>query len=452
MTTHLHIALPCFGGLMQAVCARSVLLLTHELSRHGVGWSLDLELHESLVQRARNNLAHRMLKNSDATHLLFIDADIEFRPIDVIGMLGADKPLVCGAYPKKTLDVDAIAAAVRGGDPNPMAHAANYAINVLPSKDGATEATLTSDRACVPILDAPTGFMLVRREVLVDMAAAHPECLYYSDQGQNRGEAIHALFDCAIVEGRYLSEDYLFSRRWQNLGGTVWLFLPAVLGHVGSYTYRGDLSKTFEPVKDAMPVNGFARMGTWAHPASSVAPDGGATEWCDIPSLPDSDPQKRWHLERYEWAAKLLTGNMVANAACGTNYGTPILQAKVPYRRVVGFDRSVAALMTNKSGEWKLIDDLHDETFVGFDSVVSLETIEHLERPWEWIAGLAPNVKELILSVPVIPTKHANKFHLHDFTAMQITARIYMLGWRITDDEYQTEFQSKAVLLLRAVR
>jgi 2-polyprenyl-3-methyl-5-hydroxy-6-metoxy-1,4-benzoquinol methylase len=97
-------------------------------------------------------------------------------------------------------------------------------------------------------------------------------------------------------------------------------------------------------------------------------------------------------------------------------------------------------------------DDLHNEDMHGFDSLVSLETIEHLAHPWVWLGSLSGDVKELILSVPIIPTKHANPFHLHDFTEADVLGNLERLGWRVTDKEYQDEWQPKAVLLVRAER
>ncbi len=241
--THLYIALPCFGGNITAQCAESVQRLTHLLRDHDVGFSVEYLLHESLVQRARNALVHLFMK-SEATHLLFIDADIQFNARDVLGMLGADKPLVCGAYPRKGINQQSVLDAFERREPDPFGFAASYVVNYLPAKPGDK---VTAEFGCVPVMEAATGFMLAKREVFEEMAAAMPEIAYTSDEthvSRGRGETMHAFFDCGIFDGRYLSEDFCFSRRWQNLGGTVWLFLPAKLAHIGSYTYRGDLLRS----------------------------------------------------------------------------------------------------------------------------------------------------------------------------------------------------------------
>jgi hypothetical protein len=52
---------------------------------------------------------------------------------------------------------------------------------------------------------------------------------------------LHALFDTSIdlKTDRYLSEDYTFCRRWQSLGGKIWIDPTVVLTHHGSYSYQG---------------------------------------------------------------------------------------------------------------------------------------------------------------------------------------------------------------------
>jgi hypothetical protein len=44
-------------------------------------------------------------------------------------------------------------------------------------------------------------------------------------------------------DNRYLSEDYTFCRRWQKIGGEIWLDLSTKLNHCGAYTFEGDVSK-----------------------------------------------------------------------------------------------------------------------------------------------------------------------------------------------------------------
>ena len=53
----------------------------------------------------------------------------------------------------------------------------------------------------------------------------------------------------AIEQGRtpnaYLSEDFTFAKRWKKIGGKIWLDPRISLGHIGRYTYEGNVLKNF---------------------------------------------------------------------------------------------------------------------------------------------------------------------------------------------------------------
>lgn len=85
------------------------------------------------------------------------------------------------------------------------------------------------------------------------------------------------------------------------------------------------------------------------------------------------------------------------------------------------------------------IQDIQNESFDGFDTLVTLGTLEHLKEPWEFLRGLSPTVKELVASVPCIPTKHFNEWHLHDFTKDGFLSSLRELGWTIEHTAEQDE-------------
>lgn len=180
------------------------------------------------------------------------------------------------------------------------------------------------------------------------------------------------------------------------------------------------------------------------------------SEWIDPYSLPDNDEQRRLHLGRYEWAKVNVRGANVANAACSCNYGSKILmECNVPNRFVVGFDRNPDGLKLARERypNLKVIDqDIQKEMFQHFDALVSLETIEHLKDPVAFLKGLAPSVKELVASVPIIPTVGINEWHLHDFTKESFRKIVTDLGWKIEREATQDEAGKETYLLIYATR
>jgi len=216
---HLHIGIPCYGGMVSEPTMTSFLRFTLLAQQAGLNWSLDTMVNESLVTRARNNLMAKMMTNKEATHFMFIDADIRFQPESILSMIAYDKEVIGGLYPKKALPV-------------------NYVINLKP------ETKIQGDIFTVDTMG--TGFLLFKRPVYEKLIAAHPECKYVDDVGLGKQyePMMYSIFDCKIDErGHYLSEDWLFCRRWQELGGEIWAHSKVLLNHVGHYEYAGDLDK-----------------------------------------------------------------------------------------------------------------------------------------------------------------------------------------------------------------
>ena len=216
---HLHIGIPCYGGMVSEPTMTSLLRFILLAGRVGLQWSLDTMVNESLITRGRNNLMAKMMTNANATHFMFIDADIRFQPESILQMLSFEKEVIGGLYPKKSIP-------------------SNYVINLLP------QTKIQGDIFTVDTMG--TGFLLFKRSVYEKLIAAHPETKYVDDVGLGKQfePMMYAIFDVAIDErGHYLSEDWLFCRRWQKLGGEIWAHSKVLLNHIGHYEYQGDLSK-----------------------------------------------------------------------------------------------------------------------------------------------------------------------------------------------------------------
>ena len=216
---HLHIGIPCYGGMVSEPTMTSFLRFVLLAQQAGLNWSLDTMVNESLVTRARNNLMAKMMSNNVATHFMFIDADIRFQPESILQMIACDKEVIGGLYPKKALPV-------------------NYVINLKP------ETKIQGDIFTVDTTG--TGFLLFKRSVYEKMIAKFPETKYVDDVGLGKQyePMMYSIFDCKIdAKGHYLSEDWLFCRRWQDMGGEIWVHSKVLLNHIGHYEFQGDLSK-----------------------------------------------------------------------------------------------------------------------------------------------------------------------------------------------------------------
>lgn len=132
-------------------------------------------------------------------------------------------------------------------------------------------------------------------------------------------------------------------------------------------------------------------------------------------------PSEHGHRARYEWAAEYLEPDeRVFDVACGIGYGASIMLNHVPVDYVgadkIEPDEAFAGLGKFHSGvdldSW--VPDFE------WDVSVCFETLEHVKNPKHLAGQVARAKRLLIVSVPTVPTKHFNEFHLHDFTVDNI--------------------------------
>lgn len=222
---NIFFATPCYGGMLTDQYFLSMFKMSQLFMQQKINFRVTTLRNESLITRARNILM-AMFMDSDCTHLMFIDSDIEFEAEDVLRALAYDKPIMAAAYPKKAL---------------PVQYAINFKFKDINTKE------IRIENGAVEVLDASTGFFLIKREVIEKLMNAHPELHYRNDSNidESLNKWCYALFDTIIDpdDNRYLSEDYTFCRRWQKIGGEIWLDPNTKLNHVGSYTFEGDVSK-----------------------------------------------------------------------------------------------------------------------------------------------------------------------------------------------------------------
>lgn len=238
---HLVIATPCYGGAVFQNYLMSMLNFNSEAQRLGLTVSYIIRGGDSLIPRTRNSIVAEFLSHEHYTHLLWIDADIGFSTDQIFRLLMVDRDVVGGVYPlKKIVWPDKL--------PKDMTRAefeANY--THYPFNPVGVTSRIDA-QGFMEVLDAPTGLMLIKRGVLEKMKAAYPGLRYVADEmlglehiKDKLVDNHYRFFDVMTEEsGRYLSEDYAFCRRWQNIGGKVFLDSRSRLSHQGGHIYMGD--------------------------------------------------------------------------------------------------------------------------------------------------------------------------------------------------------------------
>ena len=248
---------PCFGGMLHNGFFQSMLELAVNFTKLNIPFEMMTIGNESLIQRARNGIVAKFMADSNATHLMFIDADITFSWVNIIKLLLCGKELCGGCYPKKCFNWDKIKHQIQKnpalGDDELMAKSLDYVFNPIYHKEG-ENVVIKLNNGMAQVKDIGTGFMLISKSVINKMIKKYPETKFMNNvagYGQNNvGDYFYALFDCCIdpVSRVYLSEDYLFCKRWIDIGGELWLDLSTNLNHTGIIDYKGCLSITIGEV------------------------------------------------------------------------------------------------------------------------------------------------------------------------------------------------------------
>ena len=261
IAANVYVATPSYGAVVTTGYALGLLDLYDMSSTHGFGIRVNFNSFDSLITRARNTMVAEFLADDRFTHLMWIDSDIGFKGEDVVRLLRADRPVAAGVYPLKNDGWPA--AGLTHAMPAGSTKADFRALYATYPAVARTDSLEPDADGFLDARYAPTGFMLIRREVFVALIASYPELRCRSpfvgrpelDEGKT-ADFLYAFFDTGIdPETRvYLSEDYWFCHLVESIGITPVIDTRSNLSHQGIATYEGDLSRSLELQRSMTPA------------------------------------------------------------------------------------------------------------------------------------------------------------------------------------------------------
>ena len=247
-TTRVHICMPCYGGMLTESTFMSYIKWANTCRQLGIDWTMETMTNESLISRARNTLTAKFLHNKESTHLMFIDADIGWEPWHLLVMLNAQKDVIGGLYPMKSLPV-------------------KWCVN------GFDGAEVSEDGTLQEVSKTGTGFMLIKRDVF-EKLNAHPATKpFINDIGlpAELNPHMKTYFDTAVRENRYYSEDWTFCENWRDIGGKVWVDKRVLLRHTGTYVFDFQTQdQLYKDLHNLAMQNGQALSNTPVAPPAPV--------------------------------------------------------------------------------------------------------------------------------------------------------------------------------------
>lgn len=206
---------PAHDGRVDVYFMQSMLGTVARAGKHEVYIHPVQIIHDSLVQRARNDLV-KMAIEHDVDDLIFIDGDQGWRPEWVFRLLDHHADVVGGAVIKKS------------DEPQ-------FNVKALPS--GLTQIF----SGLIEVAAIGTGFLRISKTALRAVWDFSPE--YKSGDSTCR-----MVFDVQLVDGELVSEDNVFCKKWRDLGGKVWLDPSMTCDHIGAKKYTGSFADYFKEV------------------------------------------------------------------------------------------------------------------------------------------------------------------------------------------------------------
>ena len=218
----LMIATPSIDGRYEGNYVISLFQTMEMLKQQGVPSQWSEERYTADIALARSKLL-AAFRRSSCSHLLMVDADMDWEPQAVARLFCAKADLVAVAGPKKRY---------------PLSFAANY------TDDFGSPLNLQYDaeNGTMEVSEIGAAFVLLTRNCVERMCAAYPELEYFGLTGEKE----HLLFAPQVWNKRIMSEDWSFMRRWRAIGGKVLMAPDISLGHTGHHTFRGSFKDAIE--------------------------------------------------------------------------------------------------------------------------------------------------------------------------------------------------------------
>jgi len=211
----LFIAIPAYDGKLNIKTAFALAQLMPRALGLGVSVFLSDMSNCSIITMARNSLVNEFLK-TDATDMLFIDSDVIVTPDDVLRLLAqhAGRDVTAGMYPRRAKDK-------------------KFFLDLHYDEND----NFVFDGSLMQVRRVGTGFMMISRQIIEKMIAAHPEWQYENKDGNGK---VAAVFDFAVKDGKFVGEDYLFCDRVHEVGGKVWVDVDISLPHIGTEAFTNN--------------------------------------------------------------------------------------------------------------------------------------------------------------------------------------------------------------------
>jgi|TARA_E500000305_G_scaffold101328_1_gene94827 hypothetical protein len=231
------VMMPCYGGKIFLETVESLL----ELQREGIENGIDILYHFdsrcSLISQGRSIMTCNAFEHLEGwTHMLWVDADVGFTMEDVWKLLISDKDIVGGMYPLKSFPI-------------------RWCSVPYPTFNGEFE----MDKKLVRTHYIANGFMMVKRETIAKMLDHYKEELDFRYWTGRFTDLFQPIIN-KDQDNLYLTEDYAFCKRANDMGLETWVRNDVKLSHTGVQRFsEKDQQELFDRINATLRASSMAK-------------------------------------------------------------------------------------------------------------------------------------------------------------------------------------------------
>ena len=185
---HAFVATPAYDGRVLTDYAVSLAESCQLATMLGIKVTAAVMGNGAFIDLARCTFINMFLE-SEATHLFFIDADLNWEARAFVALLQADYDVSCGVYPRRQKEP-------------------SYPVHWVQAEEGGLSVV---NGGWLKVDRAPTGFLCIRRHVIEKMVAKAKKIRV--QYGDNQWHEIPQLFYTFINDdGKFVGEDFAWSK------------------------------------------------------------------------------------------------------------------------------------------------------------------------------------------------------------------------------------------------
>lgn len=234
-------------GSVKTLFMKSVLATMDDLAKREIYCRFET-FEGSDIALQRSVLATRFLRDTDCTHLFFVDSDMVFEPDLCAKLLAQGKQMIGTIYAVKSFSFPRMQEALERGVK--FKEAVLFASDWLAYLPKGLE-QIHVEEGVLEVNRLGFGAVLIERNVFETMIAMR----VVKDQQSTVEEVgpftnFFAARAEAALDGQHVSEDSTFCNRWKrDCGGSIWAYVDTTIHHIAEWGHGGSYFHFLQVVK-----------------------------------------------------------------------------------------------------------------------------------------------------------------------------------------------------------